>query len=204
MAKKMMLVDANFGTDLRSINRHYSALDQNITNVLERSDLNDFDKLKLYQHALSRFLISKQEVEGEASKPVSVQSAEPTPKKIEDKYLDSLAGDERQKASDVIDDLIAYTPLRWNDEGELLLDRRVLKSSDLTKLVTHELKQRAAASGTSKKSRKTAFTSLPPVGYDTFAKYRAAHRLQSTASPSRRSKQERRQKQQFDSWLTYD
>lgn len=203
MAKKMMLVDANFGTDLRSIKRHYSALDQNVSDVLERSDLGDFDKLKLYQHALSRFLINKQEIEGEASKPVSVQAAEPTPKKFEEKYLDSLPEDERQKASDVIDDLVAYTPLRWNDKGELLVDRRVLKDSNLSKLVAHELKQKSAA-GTSKKLRKATATSLPPAGYDTFTKYRSPHLLQSPAPPSRRSKRERKQKQHFASWLTYD
>lgn len=200
MAKKMMLVDANFGTDLRSIKRHYSALDQNVSDVLERSDLGDFDKLKLYQHALSRFLINKQEIEGEANKPVSVQTTEPTSKNFEEKYLDSLPEDERQKASDVIDDLIAYTPLRWNDKGELLVDRRVLKDSNLTKLIAHELKQKSAA-GTTKKSRKTTASSLPPVGYDTFVKFRAPHRLQSSAPSIRRSKREKKQKQQ---WLTYD
>jgi hypothetical protein len=131
---------------------------------------------------------------------VSVQTAEPTPKNFEEKYLDSLPEDERQKASDVIDDLVAYTPLRWNDKGELLVDRRVLKDSNLTKLVAHELKQRSVA-GTLRKSRKTTATTLPPVGYDTFAKYRTPHLLQSSAPPSRRSKRERKKKQQ---WLTYD
>jgi hypothetical protein len=49
MAKKMMLVDANFGSsDLRSAKRHYTALDQNISDVLDRTDLSDFDKLKFY------------------------------------------------------------------------------------------------------------------------------------------------------------
>lgn len=53
MAKKMMLIDANFvgSNGLRSTKRHYSALDQNVSDVLERTDISDYDKLKLYQHA---------------------------------------------------------------------------------------------------------------------------------------------------------
>lgn len=194
-----MLIDANFrgGSDLRNTKQHYSALDQNVSDVLERADLSDSDKLKLYQHALSRFLIGKQEAEGEANKPVTVQTAA-VDKKFEESYLDSLPTDEREKASSVIDDIVAYSPLRWNDKGELIVDKRVVKGSSLDKLVTHELKQQQASPRATsfKKAKKIA-----PVGWDTFSKY-SSHTRAPSVTP-RRSKRDRKASSRID-WLTYD
>lgn len=206
MAKKMMLIDANFvgGNDLRSTKKHYSTLDQNVSNVLERTDLSDSDKLKLYQHALSRFLIGKQEAEGEAGKPVAVQTiAADKQKKFEESYLESLPADEREKASGVIDDIVAYSPLRWNDKGELVVDRRVVKGSSLDKLVTHELKQQKTPTSTATAFRK-AKTTAPstPVGWDTFSKYIRRPAALSSVTP-RWSKRNRKASSRID-WLSYD
>jgi hypothetical protein len=59
--KKMMLIDSNFATgDFRNVKRHYSLLDQNISDVLNRQDIDDHGKLILYRNALTKFLINRQ------------------------------------------------------------------------------------------------------------------------------------------------
>jgi hypothetical protein len=70
-AKKWMLVDPS--VDLRNVKRHYGALDQNISNVLNRQDVDDREKLRLYQTALNKFLNNRQSVESELNKPVEVE-----------------------------------------------------------------------------------------------------------------------------------
>jgi hypothetical protein len=69
MAKKMMLVDAS-QLDVRNTAKHYTLLDQNISDILERRDISDADKLRLYQSALNRFLLNRQKIEGEVNESV--------------------------------------------------------------------------------------------------------------------------------------
>lgn len=190
MAKKMMLIDAANFNDLRSAKRHYSALDQNVSNVLDRQDLNDFDKLKLYQHTLSRFLINKQEVENEVSKPVNVQTTESKPKGLEETLLESFPAREREKVSGVLDDVVAYTPLRWNNKGELISEGRTVKDSDLSKLIAHEFKR----TNKSQKGRDA------PIGWDVYSKNRPMT-LTSTPQTKRRSK---RKNTKQPAWISYD
>jgi hypothetical protein len=74
MAKKMMLVDAS-QLDVRNTAKHYTLLDQNISDILERRDISDADKLRLYQSALNRFLLNRQKIEGEVNEPVKASAS---------------------------------------------------------------------------------------------------------------------------------
>lgn len=74
MAKKMMLVDAS-QLDVRNTAKHYTLLDQNISDILERRDINDADKLRLYQSALNRFLLNRQKIEGEVNESVKASTS---------------------------------------------------------------------------------------------------------------------------------
>jgi hypothetical protein len=72
--KKMMLVDAqNFGNDFRNIKRHLSSLDLGISEILERDDISDRDKLHLYQQSLRKFLLNRQQVENALNTPLNVK-----------------------------------------------------------------------------------------------------------------------------------
>ena len=72
-ARKMMLVDAG-SSDLRNMRRHHSELDQDVSGVLNRQDISDDEKLKLYQTTLNKFLISRQTVEKKLTEPVKVET----------------------------------------------------------------------------------------------------------------------------------
>ena len=72
-----MLVDpANF--DVRNVKRHYTLLDQSISDVLDRRDVDARTKLQLYQAAVNKFLLNKQNVENELKGPVKVELSEPS------------------------------------------------------------------------------------------------------------------------------
>ena len=76
----MYLVDSNY-PDLRNIKKHYSDLDKNVSEVLERRDLKDDEKLTLYHQALSKFLINRRAVETELEeKPPKIRLAAPKEK----------------------------------------------------------------------------------------------------------------------------
>jgi hypothetical protein len=74
MAKKMMLVDAS-QLDVRNTAKHYTLLDQNISDILERRHISDADKLRLYQSALNRFLLNRQKIEGEVNESVKASTS---------------------------------------------------------------------------------------------------------------------------------
>lgn len=69
-----MLVDSNFMPDTRNVKKRYSELDESISDVLHRDDLNEYDKAVLYRRALSRYLVNKQTLEHEFDRPVKVQT----------------------------------------------------------------------------------------------------------------------------------
>jgi hypothetical protein len=69
-AKKMMLIDSH---DFRNAKRHHLAIDQDISDVLNRQGLDDAEKLRLYQQTLNKFLLSRQNIENELNKPIKVE-----------------------------------------------------------------------------------------------------------------------------------
>ncbi len=103
-AKKLMLVDP---ADVRNIKRHYSLLDQNISDVLSREDVDDRAKLRLYQSALNKFLINRQSVENELNAPLKVNVTAPTPPQTAhlDTYLASLPTDQKAKVEQLLSTL---------------------------------------------------------------------------------------------------
>ena len=72
-AKKMTLVDSNFAVDPRNIKRHYSSLDQIVVDILNRQDIDDYEKLILYRIALNKFLVNKKNLEADLDEPLKIQ-----------------------------------------------------------------------------------------------------------------------------------
>ena len=188
----MYLVDSNY-PDLRNVKKHYSDLDKNVSEVLERRDLKDDEKLALYHQALNKFLINRRAVETELEdKPPKIRLASPKEKRVEDKYLETLqAGEERKKAERVIADVKAYTPLDWDEKGQLVHRGRVVEGSSLPEIVSHRLE--IAEKTKSRASKK-------PIGWETFEEYLPD--ISPTPTPPRRSKRRRQRRFGLD-WETY-
>jgi hypothetical protein len=194
-ARKMMLVDAT--DDLRNVRKHHTALDRNISDVLGRQDLDDYLKVKLYQDALNKFLVSRQTVEDQFQSPLKVQVTEPkSTTSIEDKFLEGLTVENREKASNIISDTLSNTPLRWDKSGRILDgDGRPIEGSNIGDIVLHKIKppKRSATK---------------PVGYETFAQYDRAPTPPPPRPPSppkiRRKQRDKKKRKSLNlSWLYY-
>jgi hypothetical protein len=190
-ARKMYLVDS---ADLRNVKKRYSDLDKNISEVLERENLDDGEKLTLYRQALNKYLINRRLVESELEeKPPKVRVSTPKEKSVEEAYLESLPSvEERKKAARAIADVTSHTPLSWDDKGRLVHQGRIVEGSSLPEIIGHHLKL------SEQKSKKKA---TEPIGWETFDVYRPELKA-DVAPPPRRSKRRRRQKVELD-WEAY-
>ena len=190
--KKMYLVDSVY-PDLRNVKKHYSDLDRNVSEVLERRDIKDDEKLALYHQALNKYLINRRAVETELEeKPPKIRLETPKEKSVAEKYLDALQeGEERKKAERIIADVKAYTPLDWDEKGRLVHRGRVVEGSSLPEIVGHHI-----ALAEKKKPKATK----GPTGWETFEEYRSD--IAPTPTPTRRSKRRRQRRFGLD-WEFY-
>ena len=175
-ARKMLLVDPG---DFRNIRQHHSLLDKSISDVLSRRDIGDEEKLSLYQQALNRFLVNRRTIEKELEEPLKVTEPE-VKQNIKEAYLESLDPEERKRAQRILEDLGAYTPLRWDEKGRMIHEGRTIEDSKLNKLISHKLK--------SVNKRKK---SKPPIGWETYSTYRGRQTTPAshiTPRPQRRMK----------------
>ncbi len=100
-AKKLMLVDPT-NLDVRHVKRHYGLLDENISNVLDREDVDDYLKVRLYQNALNKFLANRQVIENDLNKPLKVAVETPKPTTSLDTYLTTLTDDQKTKFEQLV------------------------------------------------------------------------------------------------------
>ena len=78
--KTMYVVDSVY-PDLRNVKKHYSDLDRNVSEELERRYIKDDEKLTLYHQALNKYLINRRAVEIELEeKPQKIRLDEPMEK----------------------------------------------------------------------------------------------------------------------------
>jgi hypothetical protein len=173
-ARKMLLVDANVSNDYKNMKRYYSMLDQSVSDVLNRDDLNEYDKIKLYQQTLNKYIIHRDNVVNELEQPVKVQSINQKETTAEEQVLAELSEPERQRAEKVLENVEAFTPLRFDKKGRMIRDGRIIEGSSLKELVHHELKQ--------KKNKKTA----PPIAWEFFSSYNKTNRPQRNRVAPRR------------------
>ena len=112
-----------------------------MSEVLERRDIKDDEKLALYHQALNKYLINRCAVETKLEeKPPEIRLETPKEKRAEEKYLDALQeGEERKKAECIIADVKAYTLLDWDEKDRLVHRGRVVEGSSLPEIVGHHI-----------------------------------------------------------------
>ena len=114
--------------DFRKIRQHHSLLDKSIGDVLSRRDVGDEEKLSLYQQALNKLLVNRKVIERELEEPLKVTEPE-VKKDVKEAYIENLTPEKRKRAKRVLEDISAYTPLRWDEKGRLIHDRSTIEGS---------------------------------------------------------------------------
>ena len=141
-------------------------LDQAMQQVLDRKDVSQEEKLKLYHQILQKYLLYKDKVEpmtvkviGEPSLPephiIALPPVEETQESLEAEIIQSAPKNLRHKASVLLRRLKQDDNIAWNTKGELVYKGDVIPNTHIHDLVQDVLRK-----------RKTHV----PVGWQTFAR----------------------------------
>ena len=144
-------------------------LDQAMQQILDRKDVSQEEKLKLYHQILQKYLLYKDKVEpmtvkviGEPSVPEPYTialppppAAEETQESLEAEIIQSAPKNLRHKASVLLRRLKQDDNIAWNTKGELVYKGDVIPNTHIHDLVQDVLRK-----------RKTHV----PVGWQTFAR----------------------------------
>ena len=139
-------------------------LDQAMQHILDRKDVSQEEKLKLYHQSLQKYLLYKDKVEpmtvkviGEPSLPEvrTKTPVEETQESLEAEIIQSAPKNLRHKASILLKRLKQDDNIAWNTKGELVYKGDVIPNTHIHDLVQDVLRK-----------RKTHI----PVGWQTFAR----------------------------------
>ena len=165
-AKKMALVDprllenvrakAPSNTPIASVLGH---LDEEMRNILERTDMDVREKVALYNQVLGRYndlddrrrqeplRVAITKTSGE-EKQVTLDKtddeATTSPKRVplESEIIDSVPKIMRKKAGRLLDKTRTESGVEWNDRGQLLINNTVVPGSNIVDLVNDVLRKR--------------------------------------------------------------
>ncbi len=137
-----------------------NVLDTEMKDILDRRDISEDEKVKLYNQILSRYLTfdnqRKQPLEMKLTEPTLEQTFkpehDPSDKKtttsgqsqvIEDDVIDSVPRTLRKKAERLLKHLkFDQDVVDWNQKGEVLVDGTVIQGSHLVDLINDALRKR--------------------------------------------------------------
>ena len=163
-ARKLMLVDPN-NFDVRNVKRHYTRLDQSISDVLDRRDIDERTKLQLYQAAVNKFLLNKQNVESELKEPLKVELSEPFGRAAVEEAASSVATVQTpplKPTTDVAEEKEAnkedVKPLSSSETAKPSLRKRKTKSASFKKGVRKTVGKPKSTAGKDRDRQ----ASLPP------------------------------------------
>ena len=160
-ARKMALVDPRLLETLRSppphtdtVGKVMQGLDVEMTSILDQKDLNDGDKVKLYNQVLQRYnhlsdrrdkqptrvVVVNDDATTETAtpeKPTAAAPATAAPSAVEADIVDSVPKTMKVKANKLMDRL--KTQLSWTDRGELIQGGTPVPGSNMVDLVNDVL-----------------------------------------------------------------
>ena len=174
-ARKMALVDPRLLETLRSpppptdtVGKVMQGLDVEMTSILDQKDLNDGDKVKLYNQVLqqynhlsdrrdkqpTRVVLVNDDATTETATPEKSAAAPATaaPSAVEADIVDSVPKTMKVKAKKLMDRL--KTQFSWTDRGELIHGGTPVPGSNMVDLVNDVLRKRRKSD---------------PVGWQAFA-----------------------------------
>ena len=125
-----------------------SDLDMNMRLVLERSDLTDEDKVRLYKTALDKFIrvrdkLDPSPVAGSSSHPATSLSTseKQANESVETRLLEAVPHVYKTRAQNLMTRLKDSPHFGWTKDGEMIWKDRVLTGSNLTDLVLDVVKK---------------------------------------------------------------
>ena len=159
MAKEMILVEPSallFKTsnvpDI--LEENISNMDREMKRVLDMDKISDYDKARLYEQTLQKYLNSVNKVKEKNIIPQSITQTTKVGelttndetdfkrKKFEVSILNSLPKTLREKGRLLLDHLKERTNLSWNEMGEIILNDNKVSNSHISDLLNEALRSR--------------------------------------------------------------
>lgn len=153
MAKKMLLVSEDMLNAYKQQQlltpptvKKLTALDEEMEGILQRSDIDEAQKAKLYQHALSRFIVYHDQAKGERSTgsghPESSDTEadeNETPissKDIEEEILSFVPQGMKRAAASIIQRIKMHpSKVSWDDMGRLVIKHKTVPDTNIMDLI---------------------------------------------------------------------
>ena len=159
MAQKMMLVDPS-SLLLKTTNipdvveNNIMKIDSDIKQILDLQNVNEYDKARMYEQALRKYLLAIDQKTGETKQPqVLTESVSTSPKyeteiknekitRLENRMLETIPKTLRRKGEMLLNHLKETSNLHWNELGEIILDGEQIIGSNISNLLNDTLRPR--------------------------------------------------------------
>ena len=157
MMKKMVLVPqelaSHMQTNAQTSQGYHSQLDNEIKHILERSDISEQDKWKMYQQILHRYLHYSKQLQQPVSLPIfTEQSSSSVQQEVEPVYqqqpqeeqsittdiVQSVPKGLRSKTQLLVNRLVQSGLVTWNKDGVVTMQGKEIPQSNIIDLV-HEV-----------------------------------------------------------------
>ena len=117
------------------IQRTISRLDEEMENILRRSDINDSEKITLYNQVLQRYLEYQERPK---------QDTPPTPiaKDLKEEIFMTVPVNLKRKAEALLTRVQNDPNITWNERGEFIYQGQIVPGSNMTDLINDALRQR--------------------------------------------------------------
>ena len=142
-------------------------IDSDIKQILDLQNVNEYDKARMYEQALRKYLLAIDQKTGETKQPqVLTESVSTSPKyeteiknekitRLENRMLETIPKTLRRKGEMLLNHLKETSNLHWNELGEIILDGEQIIGSNISDLLNDTLRPRK--------------TGDVPRGWDVFA-----------------------------------
>jgi len=136
--KKFMLVPQH---SLPSpLDKKLSQLDEEMKTVLDRTDLTDFDKARVYSEILDKYLDVKRKLQQPQPIPIVEEKADTTANKTSTVDLSVFPQNYRNRAQNLLTHVRNQAGIDWNQKGEILVNDNAIPGSHVVDLIDNTIR----------------------------------------------------------------
>ena len=138
---------------LKTLNQHQQTvspdvkkaanLDDDISEVLKRRDVNVYDKAKLYSQVLQQYLYAKETIHPTQAPPPVVIDTKSSPSLYsDDSIIDTVPKQYKTRAANMLRFLHKNDQIQWEEDGRVNYKGQPIPGSNITDLINDQMRSR--------------------------------------------------------------
>lgn len=138
---------------LKTLNQHQqtvppnikeaATLDGDIRDVLQRSDVTDYDKAKLYSQILQKYLVVRDKIsQVPVTPPIIAENKSQSLKYEDDAIVDTVPKKYQPRAIKMLRFIHQNDAITWDEKGRVLYNNIVIPGSNIADLINDQLRTR--------------------------------------------------------------